>query len=340
MVGYTFSFPMLMSEVYLVKADSAGNQQWFRTFGGINLDYGECVLQTTDGGYIIAGTTESFARTIRVYVIKTDSLGNQQWQYVSTQPAQEYGKCVRQTFDGGYIIAGYTSFGAGGDDLYLIKIDSVGNFQWSSTYGGRYYDYGHDVQQCTDGGYILVGEISLRTTAGKKMYATKTDNLGNQLWQYIYDESSFGLSVQQTEDGGYIAAGFTYSYGAGQSDVYLIRLESESELLSISLSPLNPPITIPSTGGNFQFNGVVNNLGQGATVFDTWFNVSVPGMANSVNLLQRPNITLSVGGNLTRTLTQFVPGGAPAGTYIYRGFAGEFPNYVVDCDSFTFVKTP
>jgi hypothetical protein len=116
-------------------------------------------------------------------------------------------------------------------------------------------------------------------------------------------------------------------------------VESETEQLSISLTPINPPIIIPAGGGSFQFTIDIDNLGIGATVFDAWTNVSVPGIAVPINLLQRSNILLPSGGNINRTLNQFVPGNAPAGTYTYRGFVGEYPNYIVDCDSFTFEKS-
>jgi hypothetical protein len=278
-----------------------------------------------------------------VYLIKTDSLGNLLWSNTYGGIYEDRGNSVRQTEDGGYIITGITySFGGVGGDIYLIKTDSLGNQQWSRNFGTDEYDEGNCVKQTFDNGYVIVGKSRYYIPPSYDTYVTKVDSAGNQQWIFVFAGlgHDYGNWIEQLEDGSFIITGFGAPHGITYGDVLLFKLESETELLSISLSPVNPPITIPSVGGNFQFNGVVNNLGQGATVFDTWFNVSVPGITNPVNVLQRPNITLSVGGNLTRTLTQFVPGGAPAGTYIYRGFAGEFPNYVVDCDSFTFVKSP
>jgi hypothetical protein len=175
---------------------------------------------------------------------------------------------------------------------------------------------------------------------GWDVYLIKTDTGGNQQWYRTFGGSSHdeGYSVQQTDDLGYIIAGNTVSYGAGDYDVYLIRVESETEQLSVTLSPINPPIIIPAGGGSFQFTTVINNLGLGPTVFDAWFNVSVPEIG-TIYLMTRSNIYLSTGGSLTHTLTQYVPSRAPAGTYTYRGFVGEYPDFVVDCDSFTFEKS-
>jgi regulation of enolase protein 1 (concanavalin A-like superfamily) len=203
--------------------------QWQKTFGGSKSDGGRSVQQTSDGGYIIAGTTESFgADWLDVYLIKTDSTGNFLWQKTFGGSDFDWGYSVQQTTDGGYIIAGTTcSFGAGLEDVYLIKADPNGNLLWQKTFGGSSDDYGSSIQQTSDGGYIIAG-VTESFGAGKSdVYLIKTDPNGNLLWQKTFGGSSedCGSSVQQTSDGGYIIAGATGSFGDPIGDVYLIKTD-------------------------------------------------------------------------------------------------------------------
>ncbi len=162
-VGYSYSngTPTGHYDVYMIKTDTNGNELWSQTFGESNNDYGYSVKQTTDGGYIIAGCVFSLAAADDVYLIKTDTLGNQQWSQTFGGSGYDSGYSVQQTTDGGYIIAGSSSsYGAGCTDVYIIKTDANGNEQWTGTFGGDYYDYGYDIQQTTDGGYIIAGKTN------------------------------------------------------------------------------------------------------------------------------------------------------------------------------------
>jgi len=143
------------------------------------------------------------------------------------------GYSVDETFDGGYIIAGYTkSFGAGDADVYLVKTYSLGDTLWTRNYGGIHHDEGYSVHQTIDGGYIIAGntgwyfDISrVDTFYDADVYLIKTDSFGDTLWTRIYGDidNDYGRSVEQTSDSGFIVAGYTESYGAGDYDVYLIK---------------------------------------------------------------------------------------------------------------------
>jgi len=216
--------------VWLIKTDSLGYALWARTYGEGSMDYGWSVKQTRDDGYIIAGQTASFGMgSDDVYLIRTNAQGDILWEKTYGGTSSDHGYSVQETADGGYIVAGETySFGAGNLDVYLIKTDENGDTLWTKTFGGEGFDRGYSVQETRDGGYIITGSIRSFGTEYSDVWLIKTDENGDALWTKAYGGSNYdkGHSVEQTSDGGYIIAGKTYSLGAGNSDVYLIKTDS------------------------------------------------------------------------------------------------------------------
>ena len=233
--GYTGSFGAGFEDVYLFKTDSSGDTIWTRTYGGSYDDRGYSVAQTSDGGYIVTGYTQSFgAGIVDVYLVKTDSSGDTIWTRTYGGSGDDGGKSVAQTSDGGYIVAGYTySFGAGVFDVYLIKTDSSGDTMWTRTYGGSEGDWSYSVAQTADSGYIIAGTTEPFGAGLSDVYLIKTDSSGDTLWTRTYGGSNrdCGWSLAQTSDGGYVVAGWTYSFGAGNADVYLIRTNSSGDTI-------------------------------------------------------------------------------------------------------------
>lgn len=179
--GYTASFGAGGVKVYLIKTDANGDSLWTKTFGGTGHEWGSSVRQTTDGGYIISGYTNSFGVGLfDAYFIKTDANGNSLWTKTYGGADIDDALSVQLTSDGGYISIGETgSFGAGLYDAYLIKTDANGDTLWTKSFGGTGYDYGYSVQQTTDGGYIITGWTNSFGAGTYGVYLIKTDSLGN-----------------------------------------------------------------------------------------------------------------------------------------------------------------
>jgi len=158
--GYTRSFSSGSRDLWLLKTNSLGDTLWTKIYGGEEMEEGYCVRQTSDGGYIVTGTNYTLAPPWgHAWLLKTDSAGDTLWtRTYGGEITPDWGFSLQQTNDGGYIIAGETeSFGAGGGDVWLLKLAEDGDVIWSRTYGGENLDLAYSVQQTKDGGFILTG---------------------------------------------------------------------------------------------------------------------------------------------------------------------------------------
>ena len=210
------------SDIWLIKTDSQGRNVWNKTFGGSERDRGIYVRQTSDSGYIVVGKTESYgAEWSAVWLIKTDSEGNETWNNIFDSSEKDIGYCVQETSDGGYILTGQRkwhiySFVYWGCEyrvagkVWLIKTDSEGRMVWEKTFSGPGPAYGSYVRQASDGGYIVVGTISASDCSGENrredVWLIKTDSEGREIWNKTFNRSNsdHGNYVIETSDGGYI----------------------------------------------------------------------------------------------------------------------------------------
>lgn len=261
----TLCNPNCSFDYWIVNTDTLGNIQWQNTIGGSNYDYLYYIQQTVDGGYILGGAswsnvsgdkTENSNGDSDYWIVKTDSLGNLQWQNTIGGNGVDMLSSIQQTADGGYILGGYslsnisgdkTENNIGGYDYWIVKTDSAGNIQWQNTIGGINYDYLHSVQQTSDGGYALGGysqsnisgdktENSIGAFGSPDYWIVKTDSLGNIQWQNTVGGSDWDElhSIQQTADGGYILGGYSNSNisgdktenNIGNADFWIIKTDS------------------------------------------------------------------------------------------------------------------
>ena len=210
-------------DYYLVKTDVNGDTLWTKKYGGIQNEEATSMQQTSDGGIILSGYSESFSFGSKdFYLIKTNSIGDTLWTNHYGGNSDEISKSVKQTSDGGYIMTGYSqSFGISTENMYVVKTNSVGDTLWTKTYGksGR-YSLGNDILQTTDGGYAVTGLIKTASAnGGYDLYLVKIDAFGNVQWEKEFKieptntafTSSEGRSILQTSDGGFAISGTWFS---------------------------------------------------------------------------------------------------------------------------------
>jgi len=221
----------------LVTIGVCGASEWVIAIGGSDDDYAWSIQQTSDGGYILAGYTESFGSSNDAWILKLDANGNVQWQKAYGGTSYDWGILIQQTSDGGYIVAGETnSFGSGWGDAWILKLDANGNVEWQKAYGGSNYDWANSIQQTSDGGYIVAGETYSFGSGFGDAWILKLDANGNVEWQKAYGGSNRddGNSIQRTSDGGYILAGYTESFGSS-NDAWILKLDSNGDIQSCDI---------------------------------------------------------------------------------------------------------
>jgi predicted secreted protein len=296
----------------IVSAATAPVIQWNLTYGGTNDDYARSVIQTGDNGYLLAGTTFSYGVGGDAWIVKVDSSGNTQWNKSFGGGGSENAFDVIKTSDGGYALAAETtSYGSGGFDFWLVKVDSSGNLQWNKTYGGTSYDEAYCVVQTSDGGYALAGATASYGSGGYDFWLVKTDSSGNKQWDKAFGGTSddTAYSIVQTNDGGFAITGSTSSFGSGKEDYWLVKTDSSgnSQWTKTYGGPESDiaKSIIRSSDGGFAIAGVSN--------WDTWL-VKTDSSGNQ--LWNQTYGGTSAGSDQANSLVQTADGGyALAGVY-------------------------
>jgi hypothetical protein len=221
---------------WLIKTDENGDTIWTKTYTDNNVQKCNYSEQTSDSGYILVGYTgPSIQFNTDIWLIKTNRNGNIEWNKKYGGTDGENAFWVEQTSDGGYIFVGATrSFGNSNDtDIWLIKTSELGDTIWTRTFGELGEDVGFSVRQTKDGGYIICGVTESVGAGEGDGWILKTNANGDTTWTKVFGgySADYLNCIQQTIDGGYIATGFTYSYGQGMSDVWIVKLDSNGRLV-------------------------------------------------------------------------------------------------------------
>lgn len=245
-------------DAWVVKTNSTGSIQWQKSFGGSSIDGGTSISQTLDGGYIFAGTTKSnngditgYHGMFDIWIVKLSPLGNIEWQKAFGSNNDDFVKSVRQTSDGGYILAGTISSGNGDvlsfygvKDIWVVKLDSLGNITWQKTLGGSGWEEANSIEQTSDGGYIIAGTSNSANgditgnNGGYDYWIVKISPTGILQWQKSLGGSltDKAYSIKQTPDGGFIIAGASNSTNGditgnnGGYDYWIVKLFSTGDI--------------------------------------------------------------------------------------------------------------
>jgi hypothetical protein len=305
-----------------------------RTYGGTRYDEGRSVQQTADGGYVVAGHTESFGAGLDdVYLIKTDAAGDTQWTRTFGGTTWDCGKSVQQTTDGGYVVAGYTtSFGAGGYDVYLIKTDADGDTLWTRTLGGAREDVGQSVQQTSDSGYIIAATTYSFNAGTCDVWLIKTDADGDTLWTRTYGDTSdmAGYSIRQTADGGFVVTGIRVPTMSRDVDVLLIKTDAHGDTVwTRTFGGVNEDrgnSVQQTTDSGYIVTGYTASFGAGS--YDVWL---IKADADGDTLWTR-----TFGGtdwDQGNSVQQTVDGGYIVTGYTASSGAGSYDVYLIKTDA-------
>ena len=231
MAGYTESFGFGSSDVWLVKTNQSGIEEWTQTYGSTGNDIGKYIEVTSDGGFIITGSTHTLGPNYEdVCVMKTEGSGSEVWSQTFGGLATDRGECVKETEDGGFIITGSIylpdTLGDNQLNMYLIKTDASGSEEWSNNFGGNYSDKGYSVLQASDGGFVVAGYYTTFDSSigsNTDLWVLKANSEGNEEWSHTYGGVDFDVaySLSADEDGGFVITGM---YG---SDTWLLKVSPE-----------------------------------------------------------------------------------------------------------------
>ncbi|HYV94245.1 MAG TPA: T9SS type A sorting domain-containing protein [Chitinophagales bacterium] len=247
-----------LTDYWIVKLDSSGNTIWQRCLGGSDNDDGKSIQQTTDGGFIIAGYSQSNNGDVSgnhgsgdYWVVKLDSSGDIEWQKSFGGSDIEAANSIQQTLDGGLIVAGFSesndgdvSGNHGYKDYWIVKLNSDTNIHWQKSLGGSSDDYPYSIRQTIDSGFIIAGysrsndEDVTGNHGLRDFWIVKLDSLGNMQWQKSLggSDNEAAYSIQQTTEGGFIVAGSSasndgdVSFNHGSSDCWIVKLDSSGSI--------------------------------------------------------------------------------------------------------------
>ncbi len=234
-VGYTDSYGAGNTDGWLVRTEANGDIRWNYTYGGPGYDFLSSLVECSDGGFALAGYTDSFGVTVSAFwLVRVNANGGFLWNETYDTPGSDFGEDIVEMSTGGFAITGFTS-GFGGDlDIWLVGTDTSGNHLWNQSYGSIYSDLAYSVIEVSSGGFLLTGHkptthlaARSRFTPDDDLWIVRTNGTGHMLWDRTFDAGSYeyGSYAVECSDGGFAVSGSVINYGTLRSDYWLIRTD-------------------------------------------------------------------------------------------------------------------
>ncbi|MBI2930018.1 MAG: hypothetical protein HYY16_00075 [Planctomycetes bacterium] len=228
--------PGSTTDAWVVKVNATnGNLIWEKRYGGAENEEAKAVFQTADGGYLVAGNTNSFgAGAHDAWMMKLNADGTVAWSKTYGGASNDQIRSMVRTADGGAIAAGYTnSFGAGSEDVWVLKVDSAGDVDWQKTYGTSNSELAEAVTALPGGGYVFAGR-AIDAAGDSDYWVVRMDASGSVSWQERLGGSSpdFAYALSPNGSGGIAVTGVTYSFGSSSSDAWILSLNGNGSVQS------------------------------------------------------------------------------------------------------------
>lgn len=265
--GSNESFDSDYYDIVVIRIDVNGDILWQKSYGGQDTDVGSGICEAPDGGFIVAGITWSFGAGERdLLVLRLDANGEVLWQKTYGESNTEISEKIIRTSDNAVVIAAINySSGGGLGSYWVLKLDLHGNVMWQKIYNGGHRDELYDIQETSDGGYILAGGTQSYSEQYADAWIIKLDDSGNSVWQKVYGEQYYDRvdAIRETADGGFIAVGQTISFGLVNFDTWVLKIDpnggisetcpggmirsSSAELIVPLITPVDAFVTTSTT---------------------------------------------------------------------------------------------
>lgn len=288
LTGSTSSFGAGTSDIYLVKLDSLRQLEWSKTLGSSNVDRGYSAIQLSDSNYVIAGFTNNTATgDYDAYLAKLNSLGDTLWTRTYGGTDWDFAYSVCALANGSLVFTGETYSGASAQaDLLVTRVDSLGNQEWSKSFGGSGIDIGQQVVSATDSSLAIIGQTSSFGNGNDDVFLLCLNLAGDTLWTKTYGDtaSNIGYGLTYTSDHCFVLTGGGYPVqnGFGQKDAFMTKTDSVGNIIWSgnigSAGNDEGRSVVELDNGNYVLCGISNSNGSGGYGMyyiymhhDSWF---------------------------------------------------------------------